>query len=242
MRTSLGGPGVSCSAMRIRRLDAGELAVADRARTEAHLAACTRCQAVQREISAERAAVVEALPFDALAAGVAERLARPEPRRRRLRGVGLALAAGLAVAAAIPAVLQVAQERSSIRTKGGADVTVYVRAAGEARSLAPGEAVPAGATLRVGLSTGGRHYAAIVLLDADGAAVLFAGPTTGGVLPGAFEWTGAGRGTGTLVAVLDDAPVDAAALARRITANGVSGASPGGGAEVVVRPLRREHP
>jgi hypothetical protein len=241
MIPSLGGPGVSCSAMRIRRLEAGELLGEERFRTEAHVATCGRCQGVKREIARERADVAAALPFEALAAGVAERLAHPASARRSLRTVrmtGFALAAGLVFAAAIPAVLRVAEDTSQIRTKGGAELTVWVRGAADARPLAPGEPVPAGASLRIGLSTGGRSHAAVVLHDADGAAVLFAGPVEGGALPGAFEWTGSGEGA--LIAVLDDSPVDAAALARRVTEHGMAAASPGGRAEVVVRQLRRD--
>ncbi len=238
MIPSLGGPGVSCSAMRIRRLEAGELSGEERFRTEEHLAACARCRSVKGELARERADVAVALPFDELAAGVAERLVRTARPRRALRRTGLALAAGLAVVAAIPVVLRVAEDRAQSRTKGGAELTVWVRDAANARALAPGEPVPAKASLRIGLSTAGRSHAAVVLVDGDGAAVLFAGPVRGGALPGAFEWTGSGEGT--LVAVLGDEPVDAAALARRVTERGISAASPGGGAEVVVRPLRKE--
>jgi hypothetical protein len=60
------------------------------------------------------------------------------------------------------------------------------------------------------------------------------------VLPGAFEWTGAGAGT--IVAVLDDVPVDAAALARRLGAGGPDAAAPRAGAVVLVVPLSRSTP
>jgi hypothetical protein len=109
-----------------------------------------------------------------------------------------------------------------------------------ARPLAPGEPVPARAALRVGLSPAGRRFAAVALLDADGAVVLHAGRAEAGVLPGAFEWSGPAEGT--LVAVLADAPVDAAALADRLARGGAAAASPGGDAEVLVRPLRRSSP
>jgi len=119
-------------------------------------------------------------------------------------------------------------------------VTVYVRDGEGVRALAPGEPVPPGAALRVGLAPAGRRHAAVVLLDADGAAPLYAGPATAGVLPGAFEWTGAGAGT--VVAVLDDVPVDAAAVARRIGAGGPAAAAPRAAAEVLVLPLVRGTP
>jgi hypothetical protein len=236
----LGGPGVACSAARVRRLAAGELAGEERARTEAHLAGCARCRGVARELEEERARLRQDLPFEDFAAGVAERLARTRRRPRPARLVGLALAAGLALFAGIPAVLQVVRDGggrgAGHRLKGGAELALYVREGDVARALAPGEPVPAGAALRVGLAPAGRAFAAVALVDADGVVVLHAGEARPGVLPGAFEWTAAGDGA--LVLVLDDAPVDAAALADRLARGGAGAASPGGGAEVVVRPLR----
>ncbi len=255
MTRPLGGPGVACSAMRIRRLEAGELAGEERARTEAHLAVCARCQKVDRELGRERARLAADLPFETLAAGVAERLARAPAGARRgalalaaepllraagWRGLGVALAAGIAFAVAVPAVLRVARDRPSERTKGGAELSVWIHDVRGARALTPGEPVPGRAALRVGLSPAGRRFAAVALVDADGAVILHAGAAEAGVLPGAFEWTGAGEGT--LVAVLDDAPIDAGALADRLARGGPSAAAPGGAAEVIVRPLRRDPP
>ena len=238
MTLALGGPGVPCSSMRVRRFEAGELVGDERARTESHLAGCARCQAIQRELVRERALLARDLPFEALAAGVAERLARPAERRRPGRAFGLALAAGIAAAVAVPALLQTrTRDDAGYRLKGGAELTVYARGGEAAHALLPSEAVPPGAALRIALAPAGRRFAAVALVDGDGAAVLYSGPATAGVLPGAFEWTGDGEGA--LVAVLDDAPVDAEALAARLSRGGPGAASPGGGAEVVVRPLRR---
>lgn len=246
--TALGGPGTACSAMRVRRLAAGELDGEERRRAEAHLAGCPRCQAVERELAAERARLAADLPFETLAAGVVDRLAAAaRPRRRRWPAVlGAALAAGLAVALAAPRLGrpppgEAEGPEAGVRVKGAAALGVWVSHAGaDARALAPGEPVPAGASLRVGLSGAGRAFAAIALVDADGVVVLDSGPTRAGVLPGAFEWVG--RGEGTLVAVLDDAPIDAAALADRIARGGPRAAATGPRAEVVVRPLRRGAP
>jgi hypothetical protein len=241
MTLELGGPGVACSTMRVRRLEAGELAGDERARTEAHVASCARCQATQRELSRERGALAVDLPFEAMAAGVAERLARPPARRRHGRILGLALAAGLAAAVAVPALLRAPiDDRPGVRLKGGASLTLYAREGTAAHALAADDLVPPGAALRLGLSPAGRKFAAVALLDADGAAILYAGPATAGVLPGAFEWTGTGEGT--LVAVLDDRPIDAEALAARLSRSGPSAASPGAPAEVLVRTLRRGSP
>jgi hypothetical protein len=233
----LGGPGEACSAIRIRQLDAGELEGEARARAAEHLAHCGRCQATASEVARERAEVLRALPFEALAAGVAERLAAAPARVRaaRWRALPLALAAALAVAGAAPLVLRVMDAGPAVRTKGAPALTVYVRApGGAARPLAPGEPVPRGAALRVGVDPAGRREVAVALLDADGAAVIYDGPAASGLLPGAFEWTGR---AGTLVLVLDDVPVDRAALARRLASGGAAAASPGGRAEVVALPL-----
>jgi hypothetical protein len=239
--TSLGGPGVACSAMRVRRLAAGELSGEDRARTEAHVAACARCRATERELEAERARLDGDLPFEAFAAGVAERLAAaPPPPRRRFRAAGLALAASLAAAVAIPALLRLGPDRGGepgSRTKGAPELALWASSPAGARPLAAGEPVPDGAALRVGLPATRHRFAAVALLDRDGVVILYAGAAAPGPLPGAFEWTGAGAGA--LVAVLDDRPVDGAALARRLSRGGIAAASPGGSAEVVDRTLRR---
>ncbi len=236
MNVGLGGPGVACSAMRVRRLAAGELAGDERRRTELHLAGCERCRSVQRDLALERMRLEAELPFEAFAAGIAERLARPRGRPRVARAFGLAIAASLTLALAVPTLLRLTDEGRGTRVKGGAELALYVRERDGVRLLAPGEPVPAGGALRIGLSPAGRRFAAVALVDADGPVILHAGPAEEGLLPGAFEWTGS---EGNLVLVLEDAPVDAAALADRLAGGGVAAASPGGGAEVVVRRLWR---
>jgi hypothetical protein len=239
---SLGGPGAGCSRARVRRLLAGELKGAERARTEEHLAGCARCQAVRDEAAAEDRAVREALPFETLAAGVAERLAREErpatPARATRRWVPVALAASLAVGVAVPLVARVvpAPSLDGLRAKGGPSLTVYVETSGSGRALAPGEPVAPGARLRVGLGPAGRRYAAVLLVDADGAAALYAGPARAGPLPGAFEWTG--EGGGRLVAVLADVPLDATALQALLGRGGAPEAAVPG-ATVVTWSLER---
>jgi hypothetical protein len=227
--------------MRIRRLEAGELEGDDRARVEAHLAACARCQVTAGEIAAEHGEVARALPFEAFAAGVAERLAaRAAVQRPRWRAaIPLALAASLVAAGVAPVLLWLRGDRADgVQTKGVAALSVYVREGAEPRALAPGEPVPEGAPLRVALEPAGRRFAAVALVDGDGVALLYAGPARPGLLPGAFEWTG--PGPGTLVLVLDDAPVDGPALSRRLEAGET--ASPRRGAEVLSVPLSRGPP
>jgi hypothetical protein len=241
MNLDLGGPGMACSSMRVRRFEAGELLGDERARTESHLVVCARCQSTQRELVRERALLARDLPFDELAAGVAEKLARAQPRRRPARTArvaGLALAAGLAAAVAIPTLLRSPDSNDTgVRLKGGAELTVYARGGDTPHALLPTEPVAAGAALRLGLAPAGRKYAAVALLDADGVAILYAGTALTGALPGAFEWTGSGDGT--LVAVLADEPIDVVTLATRLARDGTRAAAPDGRAEVIVRQLRR---
>lgn len=235
---SLGGPGLACSAMRLRRLLAGELPEPERTRAQEHLAACGRCQATGAELEEEGRALAASLPFEAFAAGVAEKAARREPRRLRA-ALAPALAACLALAVAVPLVSRLSDggPGDSVRAKGGASLSLFVQQGQGARALAPGEPVPAGARLRPALSPGPWRQAALALVDADGAAVLYAGPARAGPLPEAFEWTGGGR-EGTLVLVLSDEPLDAGALEARLR-RGEAAAPPGGRAEVVRVPLRR---
>lgn len=240
MTLSLAGPGPGCSASRIRRLAAGELGGAERARLLEHVAGCARCQETQREIAEEGRALAAALPFDDFAAGVAEKLAaseRPAARARARRFLPLALAATLVAAAAVPLVARLSPAREDgMRVKGGAALTLYAQAAGGARVVTPGDPIPAGARLRLALAPGGRKHAAVLLVDADGASILHVGPAVAGPLPDAFEWTGAG--VATVVAVLADAPLDADALAEHLAKGGPE-AVRAAGVEVVTRELVR---
>jgi hypothetical protein len=239
------GPGVACSALRVRRLEAGELAGVERSRTEAHVASCARCQETARALADERRALQAALPFEAFAAGVAERLADGVARPRRWWPPVLAYAAAavLAVALALPLLGRPGRppaDDAGWRAKGRVELGVYAKDASGVRVLSPGEPVPRGAALQVGLPAGaGRAHAAVALVDGDGPAIIYAGPASAGLLGGAFEWTG--DGDGALVLVLSDAPIDPAALAERLRRGGPDGVG-GPGAEVLVRPLRRESP
>jgi hypothetical protein len=223
--------------------------------TEAHVAGCARCSRTEEELAAEQARLAADLPFDSFAAGVAERLARvPHGPGRPVRparrapwtggwraGLGAALAAALVAAVAVP-VLRDRVGRVEERTKGAPALEVWVRERGVpgARALGSADPVPAGASLRVGLSAPARRFAALALVDGDGVTVLHDGPAAEGPLPSAFEWTG--HGDGALVLVLDDAPVDAGALAERLRRGGIAAAGAGGRSVVVTRPLRRAAP
>jgi hypothetical protein len=242
---ALGGPGVACSVTRLRRLAAGELSGDERARAEAHLAGCARCQQAAAGLEAERRTLAAELPFDAFAAGVAEKLARaqvrpPGPAWRRV--VPLALAAGLVVAVAAPLLSTLNQDRpltgsdDGTRIKGGAYVQLLVREGTGARLLQPGEPIPPGAALRLTLFPARRSYVAVALVDEDGPALLHAGPASPGPLAEPFEWTGR---RGRLVVVLGDRPVDGASLLRGLVAGDPAPAGPASSVDVLVLPLVR---
>jgi hypothetical protein len=235
--------GRECSATRVHRLLAGELAEAERTAVETHLLGCPRCQKVRSEWEGDRRALEAELPFERFAAGVAERLARPDlaPRGTGLRWAALALAASIAVGVAVPLVGRLSRAPlDEVRLKGGGvSLTLYyAQEGGGARALGPGEPVPEAARLRVALQPAGRRFAAVLLVDEDGVATLYAGPVRPGPLPGAFEWTGR---RGELVAVVDDAPVDAGALAEQLRRAAGVGA-PGGERAVATLELRRAGP
>lgn len=247
MSLTLGGPGVACSVTTLRRLTAGELIGEGRARAEAHLVGCARCQASAQALEEERRQLAAELPFEAFAAGVAERLAAgqaPQARPGWRRLLPLALAASLALVigplatrlAGPPADAEGAA--GTTREKGSAGATLHLRDGAGSRVLAPGEPIPPGAALRLTLSPAGHRHAAAALLDEDGPALLGAGPAAA-LEPGAFEWTGR---RGQLVVVYDERPVDGAALLERLRRQGSAGASPGGPAEVVLVPLSRGGP
>jgi len=206
----LGGPGPGCSALRVRRLLAGELSGVEKERTEAHVADCPRCAAVQQEIAAEREALRRDVPFPQFAAAVAEKLARRPQRSLAARLAPLAAAAGIALIAGTALVLRPAVTEEGQGIKGGASAQLFVQDARGVRELAAGDAVAEGARLLLSLHPAGRRQAAAVLLEAQEASVIYAGPAVNGPLPQAFEWTG--KGVATLLVVLSDSKVDATAI------------------------------
>jgi hypothetical protein len=241
----LGGPGPGCSATLVRRLRAGELPAIERDRLQAHIAGCQRCQATDRELAAEAEALRAALPFESFAAGVAERLVAPEPRRLgRLRTAAfatLALAASLLLAVALPRLIQLSRPGADrVRTKGGAGASLFIQDARGVRELEPGEAVPAEARLRVSLRPAGHTFAAVALREPGEVSLLYSGPAREGPLPDAFEWT-SGR-TAQLVIAYDDMPMDGPRFAERLRTGERSEtlAKNHPGSELLIRSLTRE--
>jgi hypothetical protein len=204
----LGGPGVGCSSMRVRRLLAGELAGPEKERLETHLAECARCQKTVRELHEEGQVLRRDLPFPAFAAGVAEKMA--EQRKPRF-AQWTALAAAACVLLMAGSMVLRGRPDNELRSKGFALAQLFVQDGQGTRALAAGEAVASGAKLRLSLHPGERKFAAAVLLEQGEESVLYNGAALSGPLPDAFEWTGTAREAQLLV-VLSDQAIDAGKL------------------------------
>ena len=231
MNLDLGGPGAGCSALRVRRLLAGELTGVEKERTEAHVKECERCARVEQEIAAEREALRRDVPFPQFAAAVAEKLARRPQRSLLSRWAPLAAAAGVALVAGTALVLRpggTQPDGGPLRSKGAAAAHLFVQDQGGVHEMTADETV-AGARLLLSLQSGGHKRAAAVLLEPGEASVIYEGPALEGTLPQAFVWTG--KGVATLLVVLSDTKVDARSI--RTLADAPRGA------DVLVITLRR---
>ena len=209
MNLDLGGPGAGCSAMRVRRLLAGELSGVEKERTEAHVAGCERCAAVRQEIAAEREALRRNVPFPQFAAAVAEKLARRPKHTFFSRWAPLAAAAGVALIAGTLLVRRPV-ETETVRSKGAPSAHLFLQDGSGVHELAAGEPVAEGARMLLALQPAGRKRVAAVLVEPGESNVIYQGPAVNGTLPEAFVWTG--RGVATLLVVLSDSAVDAAAI------------------------------
>jgi len=157
------------SALRLDRWIAGELAPAEAEQVSEHVAACGRCGAATEALRAGRA---EALPPLRLAT------ARPAAVRRRLPlGPGLALAGGLAAAAALLLVLRTGDAptgRVPERTKGGApSLGIWVLHGESVRRAAPGEVIAPGDALRLVVTSPAGAWVAVLSLDPSGRASVY---------------------------------------------------------------------
>jgi hypothetical protein len=227
MMVDLGGPGTGCSAMRVRRLTAGELQGADRDRTQQHVDGCARCQGVLRDLADERARLARDVPFETFAAGVAEKLARVQRPPRFARWAPLAAAAALLLAVGTTLTLRETDDGGG-RSKGGAAVALFQRTGAEVHAV---RKVVGPGPIMVQLEPAGHAYAAVVLVEPQDSSLVYAGPSRA-ELPEAFEWTGTAR-RATLLTVFADKPLDGEALRK-----GGAKAAPKG-AEVVQVPLER---
>ena len=189
-----------CSAMRVRRLIAGELDGAALERVRAHVQDCPRCARTQQEIRDEQEMLQREVPFPQFAAGVAETLAR---QRRPRSWAPLALAAAVLLGVSSALVLRPA-DTDRVRSKGGASVQLFAQDASGVH-LVSGP-VADGARLRVSLHPAGQKHAKVTLVEASETSVIYDGPAVDGPLPQAFEWTG--RGDAKLRVQFDDETVE----------------------------------
>jgi hypothetical protein len=187
--------------MQVRKWMAGELTGKDRELTTAHVAACAKCAAVMREVEQEEVALRRDVPFDAFAAGVAEKLVR-KPAWRLPRLAPLAAAAGLLLVAGSALILRPSDD-GGVRSKGGASAQLFVHDKEGVHELGTDPVAP-GARLRISLHPGSRKRAKAVLIEPAEKTVLYEGPAVSGPLPLAFEWTGSG--TATLQITFSDSP------------------------------------
>ena len=201
-----------CSITQVRQLNAGELKGEARARAAAHLLACEKCRAGERELADERARLLSDVPFEMFASGVAERLARREPARpsRLLRYAPL-LAAACVLVVALPVALRKRADPAYDGIKGGALAHLYVKDARGAHAWVNAEAVPESADIYAELTDG--KFAAVVLLEGGQRHPLYAGPVVhqdGKHHVVSFGWTGA-HGARLVVAVSQE-PIEVATL------------------------------
>lgn len=178
-----------CSAMKVRRLQAGEFSGAELEQVQAHVRGCARCAATERELAQEREVLAGEAPFAQFAAGVAEKLARRQKPRRSFLPP-LALAAGVLLAVSSALVLR-PSDGDRVRSKGGASAQVFVQDAGGVHLLAG--PVAEGARLRVSLHPAASRHVKVTLVEPGETSMLYDGPAIDGPLPGAFEWTGRGK-------------------------------------------------
>ena len=258
------GAHAACSASRVRRWLAGELIGDDAALAEAHLAACPRCQAVRGEVERERAELATAVPFEAFAASVAEKLASAEPQparppflsrwRRTVPGRLMNVAASLLFVGLIGVLFASGMQRGEgrdgrepsqgprspedprgVRTKGGAGLSVFALRAARSFALREGERSQPGDRLLPALEPGGHSNVLVLLVEPGEASVLYRGPALAGPLPEAFEWTGSAR-EARVVAVYADAPVEVESVVAAVKEGRMAG---GRGVEVVERRIQR---
>ena len=214
MNLDLGGPGPGCSVMRVRRLSQGELLGGEKARTEEHVQGCARCGATLRELAAEREQLLREVPFDAFAAGVAEKLAaRQRPARRPFaaRWAPVAAAAAVLLIAGGALLRREEQPQPWDGIKGAATAQLFVQDSRGVHELTSGEKLSRDVRLQLTLHPASRKEAAVVLIEPGEQSVLYAGPAVNGALPSAFEWSGNAR-SATLLVIFTDAPLDAARI------------------------------
>lgn len=217
----------------LRRLHVGELPAPEATQARAHVAGCTACGAVLKEVEDAQSRFEAEVPFERFAAQVERATTRqPAPRRPQWERAARPLAAMAATVLVLVGVgrfmaLEDGTEPRGNRIKGGAVAELRIggdgpqRTAGTERPepMAPGERV------RLGYEAGAHRYVMAVSVDARGEVTPLY-PETGESLsvepgpgmhwlPDSLEFTGSGAER--VVLVLSDTPlkVDAVTSAAR---------------------------
>jgi hypothetical protein len=199
----------------LRRLLAGELEGTAATEQQQHLASCAHCQATVAELEREDREVRDRLPLQRLQQPEGATVLRPwRWARRAVPGVGLALAAGLAlfiVARPTP------PEHNA--TKGGLALDVFVGGIGEPRHVDAQEiALGPGERLRLGVNGNGRQYVAVISVDEGGAVspIYFGGDASLPLGPGHQELPQSiafdGRGRERLIVLFSQMPLTRGAV------------------------------
>jgi hypothetical protein len=150
--------GEAClSDLTLDELVRGELAAAAEGR--AHLDGCERCRARLAAIEDTRAQFLADMPR------LSARGPLPSSQRSRRRARVRGLIAATTVLAAASLVLWLRPRPLVERTKGGTQLTLYVRHDGKVRLAAPGEIVAPGDTLQLTYSSERTRYLAVLSLD-----------------------------------------------------------------------------
>lgn len=159
-----------CSTHALRRMMAGELEGEAAAQLRQHLSACSRCRSSWSALEEEQRRFASEIPFEPFAERVRGRAARARPARHVWRPALAAAAAMMLVVWAGPRLFHASETESPRnRIKGGGALQLYIGGAGATPRLArAGEPLAPGERVRVGYSSAGHRYIAVISIDEQG--------------------------------------------------------------------------
>jgi hypothetical protein len=156
---------------------AQEVTADEEAGLSAHLASCARCRERRQLLSEEHEAVLLRMPtFDTVGRSPAPSLAEAKPRRGRWRR-GALLTATIPVLAAAAALLIMRQPREdgpTTRSKGGPELSFFVKHGEETTRGEDGTRVVPGDQLRFTTSSDRERYFAVLSRDGKGTVNVYA--------------------------------------------------------------------
>src|SRR6476620_9338800 len=167
----------------LRRRRAGEALGPDGPAIEAHATSCSDCRARIRALDDEQRRFEQEISFDRFAAGV-ERAARGASKAKRRPALNNWIAPVLAMAACVVAMVtfvpRPVMQQPTTRSKGGAEITVWVAGVDGQRNARVDSAEPLarGERLRIGYKSGDHRYLIALTIDERGVVQALA-PETG---------------------------------------------------------------